>query len=427
MARDMNWKKVLAWAGYDWANSAFATTVMAGFFPLFFKEYWSEGVEATVSTFRWGVANSVSCVLVVALAPLLGAIADQWGARKKLLLFFAALGVAMTGAMYFVAQGYWEMALALYVLAAVGFSVGNVFYDSLILAVAVPQKRDLVSALGYSLGYLGGGLLFALNVVMYQKPAWFGLADPGAAVRVSFVLVAAWWAVFSIPIFLLVDEPRAGVAVAGRRVVRAGLAQLRATFREVRQLRTVFLFLLSYWLYIDGVDTIIRMAVDYGLSLKLEAGSLITALLITQFVGFPAAIAFGKIGERLGAKTGIFIGIGAYVGITVWGYFMNTEGEFYVLAVAIGLVQGGVQALSRSLYSRIIPPSKSAEFFGFYNMLGKFAAVIGPALMGVVGYVTGEVRLSILVVLVLFVSGGLLLYFVDEQEGRRRAERLEAA
>ena len=421
------WKKVLAWAGYDWANSAFATTVMAGFFPVFFKQYWAAGADVTVSTFRLGVANSAASVIVALLAPLLGAFADQGGTKKKFLLFFAVMGMVMTGAMYFVARGDWPVAVLLYVLAAAGFSGGNIFYDALLVSVAEPKRVDFVSALGFALGYLGGGLLFALNMVMVLRPAWFGLADASAAVRVTFVTVAIWWAAFSIPLFLFVDEPRPAAARRGLGAVRAGLAQLRSTFREIRHLRVVFLFLLGYWLYIDGVDTIVRMAVDYGMSLGLESNSLLLALLITQLVGFPAAIAFGKIGEKLGAKTGIYMGLATYVAVTVWAYFMKTEVEFYVLAVAIGLVQGGVQALSRSLYSRIIPPSKAAEFFGFYNMLGKFAAVIGPALMGLVARATGNVRLSILTVLVLFISGAVLLYFVNEEEGRRSAAMLEAA
>ncbi len=421
-APERSW--TVAWAFYDWANSAFATTVMAGFFPIFFKQYWSEGAAATESSFWLGVGNSLASLVIVALAPLLGAIADTGGARKRFLLFFATMGVAMTAALYMVARGDWALALALYVLALIGFSGGNVFYDALLIFVSEERKLDVVSALGYGMGYLGGGLLFAFNVVMTLHPEAFGLADAAAAVRLSFLTTAAWWAVFSLPLLVLVPEPPApGRAPAGT-AIRAGIRQLSTTFGEIRRLRMVGLFLLAYWLYIDGVDTIIRMAVDYGLALGFPANSLIVALLITQFVGFPAAIAFGRLGERLGARTGIFIAIGVYCGITLWGYFLEAVWEFYVLAVTIGLVQGGVQSLSRSFYARLIPADKAGEFFGFYNMLGKFAAVLGPLLMGWVGLVTGSTRVSILAILVLFVAGAVLLYRVDETEGRRMAGRL---
>ena len=399
---------------------------MAGFFPVFFKKYWNVNVAATTSTFRLGLANSIAGIIVVALAPVLGAIADQGGARKKFLLFFAAMGVIMTGSLFFVAQGAWQIAVIVFVLGVVGFSGGNIFYDSLLVSVAPVGKEDMVSAFGYALGYLGGGLLFALNVLMTLNPESFGLADASAAVRVSFLSVAAWWALFSLPVAIWVKEPLVKQKKSGWTMVTGGFQQIKTTFAEIRKLRTVFLFLLAYWLYIDGVDTIVRMAVDYGMSLGFAEKSLILALLIVQFVGFPAAILYGKLGEKLGTKRAILLGIAIYIGVTFWGRFMDSSGEFYVLAVAIGLVQGGVQALSRAFYSRIIPANKAAEFFGFYNMLGKFAAVIGPILMGLVGVITGNPRHSILSIVVLFLAGGIILYFVDEKEGARIAQEMEA-
>lgn len=424
MAREYDLKKVLSWALYDWANSAFATTVMAGFFPVFFKQYWSAGADVTVSTFQLGTANSLASLIVLMFAPVLGAIADRGSAKKKFLLLFATMGIVMTGSLHFVAQGNWGMAAAFYVLATIGFSGGNIFYDSLIVSVVGAKKMDVVSALGFALGYLGGGLLFALNVAMTLTPQTFGLANATEAVRVSFLSVAVWWGVFSIPMFFFVEEPRTGGKLAGWTAVTAGFRQVSATFQEVRKLRVVFLFLIGYWLYIDGVDTIVRMAVDYGMALGFRSDSLIVALLITQFVGFPAALTFGKIGEKLGTKTGIFLGIGVYVVVTIWGFFMKRELEFYALAAAIGLVQGGVQSLSRSFYTRLIPKSQAAEFFGFYNMLGKFAAVIGPFLTGWVSVTTGNPRYSILAILLLFISGAVILSFVNEKEGHRMAEEL---
>jgi UMF1 family MFS transporter len=425
MPPQRGWKQITSWALYDWANSAYATTVIAGLFPVFFKEYWSTGASVGESTLQLGAANSLASIVIVVLAPVLGAIADRGSAKKKFLLFFTAMGVVMTGGLYFVAAGHWQYAAALYVLGTIGFSGGNIFYDALIVNVAEPKRVDFVSALGFALGYLGGGILFAVNVYMTLHPEVFGLADQTTAVRVAFVCVAVWWGLFSLPLLLFVHEPRTAAAGLGWRAVVGGFRQLKATFQEVRRLRVVFLFLLGYWLYIDGVDTIVRMAVDYGMSLGFPSSSLIVALLITQFVGFPAAIAFGKFGERIGAKHALFVGIGVYVAVCIWGYYMDSAAEFYAIAVAVGLVQGGVQALSRSFYTRIIPASKAGEFFGFYNMLGKFAAVIGPLLMGWVSVATGNPRYSILSLIILFGAGAALLYFVDEAKGRAAAAALE--
>ncbi len=418
-------RKILAWTFYDWANSAFAATVMAGFFPLFFKQYWSAGVEVTESTFYLGVANSLASLIIVLLAPVLGAIADRGSHRKRFLVFFAYLGACMTALMPLVAMGEWQWAVLFYVVATIGFSGSVTFYDSLIVFVTRPSRYDQVSALGYAMGYLGGGVLFAVNVWMTLKPEQFGLADAAEAVKVSFVTVGLWWALFTLPLMLWVTEPERRAVAGSGSAIRAGLTQLRDTFREIRALRVVFLFLLGYWCYIDGVDTIVRMAVDYGLSLGFSSDSLIVALLITQFVGFPAAIAFGYLGNRLGPKKGIYIAIAVYSVIVVWASQMDSEREFYGLAIAIGLVQGGIQSLSRSLYARIIPANKTAEFFGFYNMLGKFAAVIGPVMVGWAGMVSGNPRAGILTLLLLFGLGAFFLSRVDLTEGQHRAAELE--
>jgi UMF1 family MFS transporter len=398
---------------YDWASSAFATTVMAGFFPMFFKQFWCAGVEVTTSTLRLGVASSAASLIVAVLAPVLGAVADGSAARRAFLLWFAGVGLAATGALYFVPQARWLLAAVVYVVAILGFSGANVFYDSLLVFVAPPGRRDFVSAFGFALGYLGGGVLFAVNVLMTLYPSAFGLSGPGEAVRVSFLTVSLWWLAFSIPIARYVSEGGAPGAAGGR--VREGLVELRATFRRVRELRTVWMFLIAYWLYIDGVHTIVRMAVDYGLALGFPSNSLIVALLITQFVGFPAALMFGRLGEKAGARTGIFAGIAVYVVVAVWGYRMQSVWEFYVMAGVVGLVQGGVQSLSRSFYASLIPSGQSAQFFGFYNTLGRFAAVLGPLIMGGVSYATGNPRLSIIAIISLFIAGGALLLKVKTQ------------
>jgi MFS transporter, UMF1 family len=415
LIEDYKTRGVVSWALYDWANSAFATTVMSGFFPVFFKQYWSLGVDVNASTFHLGTANSIAGIVVAALAPVLGFMADKGGAKKKFLLFFLVLGVVTTGSLGFIAKGEWQIAVICYALATVGFAGGNIFYDALLVSVSPKSRVDFVSALGYSLGYLGGGALFALNVWMTLSPHSFGLSDPSQAVKASFLTVAVWWGLFSIPLFLFVDEP----AMSGKKqgsVLIAGFDELKNSIRGVRGVPGVSLFLLGYWLYVDGVHTTMVMAVDYGLSLGFDSKALILALLITQIVGFPAAIVFGKIGEKLGTRNGIFIGLTVYVLVAVWGYFMQNQMEFYVLAVAVGMVQGGVQSLSRSLYAKLIPKERAGEFFGFYTMLGKFATIVGPFLMGLASAVTGSARYSILAVILLFLSGGILLYFVPRQE-----------
>ena len=411
---------------YDWANSAFATTVMAGFFPLFFKAYWADPGNPEESTFYLGLANSLASIIVAALAPFLGAIADRGSAKKKFLFTFAFFGIVMTSGLWFVAQGYWQMAVIFYVAASVGFSGGNIFYDSLLPSIADESKVNYASSLGYALGYIGGGLLFLLNVLMFKFPETFGLSDSAAAIKLSFVSVAIWWALFSIPVMLFVREPQIYDRVPLSKAVTLGWKQLRDTLRDIRHLKVVGLFLLAYWFYIDGVDTIIKMAVDYGMSLNFEESALITALLIVQFVAFPAALIYNWIASRIGTKRAIEIAIMAYCFITLLGYFMQTEQHFYVLAILVGLFQGGIQALSRSLYTRLIPAEKAAEFFGFFNMLGKFAAVLGPMLMGSVTLLTGNARLGILSILILFAIGWYLLRKVDISEGERMAREFLA-
>ncbi len=402
-------RSVLSWAFYDWANSAFATTVIAGFFPLFLKSYWASDLKPTESTWYLGNTVAAASIMVMLLAPVLGAIADRSGGRKRYLAGFMCLGVASTAALYFVPYGGWGWALAAYFVGVIGFFGGNVFYDSLILDVAPAQKSDRVSALGYGMGYLGGGLLFALNVTMTLKPQWFGFADQAEAVRVAFLSVALWWFVFAMPLLFGVKEQRGAGGLPLTTAVRQGFRQLIDTFAEVRKYREVWVFLMAYWLYIDGVDTIIHMAVDYGSALGFRSESLITALLLTQFIGFPAAVAFGYIGERWGTLRGIFLGLFVYMGVTLWGYWLQTEWQFYVMACVIGLVQGGVQSLSRAYYARIIPADKASEFFGFYNMMGKFAAILGPLLVAWTAGLTGDSRLAILSILILFVAGTLML------------------
>jgi UMF1 family MFS transporter len=409
---------VIAWALYDWANSAFATTVMAGFFPAFFRQFWSQGVDPTTTTWRLGLANGVAGFLIAVLAPFLGALADRSGRRKQFVMAWTLLGVAATAALYLVGRGQWGMAAVLFVLGTMGFNGGVVFYDALLLQVAAPRDYDRVSALGYALGYLGGGLLFALNVVMTVRPQWFGLTSAAAAVQFSFLTVAVWWLLFSLPLAIVIRE--APVAGRGGGAWREGWQELLGTLRQILHQRPLWLFLLGYWLYIDGVNTVIKMAVDYGMALGLPTASLLAALLLTQFVAFPAALLFGWLGERIGAQRGILIGIGVYAALTLYALFLDSVVEFFAMAVVVGLVQGGVQSLSRSLFGQFVPPGKSAEYFGFYNMMGKFATVLGPLLVGATAALSGNPRYGISSLVLLFAAGGYFLWRVPAPRAAAR-------
>ncbi len=404
-------RSIWGWALYDWANSAYATAVVAGFFPVFLKTYWGPDLPVTESTFYLGLATSIASLAVAVLAPIIGALADRAGWHKRALIVYAATGIVCTLGLSLAAQGQWVLALFLYAIGTLGWSGANALYDALLTTVADEPDFDKVSAFGFSLGYLGGGVLFAACIGLTLHPEILGLAGKAEAVRVGFAAVAVWWAVFSIPLLLWVRQP-APAASQDKASLGAALARLGQTLKTLRSMKTTVLFLLAYWLYIDGVDTIIRMAVDYGLSIGLPDTALITALLLTQFVGFPAAIGFGYLGQRIGAKTGVLLALVVYLGVCVFGFFMETVTEFYALAATVGLVQGGVQALSRSIFARLIPAEQSAELFGFYNMVGKYAAVIGPTLMGWVALATGNPRAGILAVAGLILLGGGLLVVV---------------
>ncbi len=429
-------KTLWGWVLYDCGNSAFATTIMAGFFPVFFKNYWSYQSDINTSTAMLGFGNALAGLLVALMAPVLGAIADNRAYKKGHLAIFACLGCIMTFLLFFPGKGQWPLAILFYALAVIGFSGANSFYDALLPSVTTPEKIDYVSSLGYAVGYLGGGLLFAFNVLMATMPSRFGLASPEQAVRISFLTVAAWWAAFTI-ITLRWVPPEVKPKALFSGAFREGFRKVAFTLKTVRHFKSAWLFLMAYWFYIDGVDTIIRMAVDYGLSLGFQATDLIIALLIVQFIGFPAALAFGKLGERWGARKAIFLGIYLYMGITIWGALMSRKEEFFLLAALIGLVQGGIQALSRSYFARLIPKSQAAEFFGFYNMVGKFAAILGPALVGSTGILVRRLimpvsptatqemyfahlasRWSMASLLILFLVGLFLFYLVGKEESR---------
>ncbi|MCB0341154.1 MAG: MFS transporter [Bdellovibrionales bacterium] len=384
---------------------------MAAFFPVFFKEYWRSGVEVTQSTFELGMGNSVASLCIAVSAPILGAMADAGRRKKRFLGLFTALGVLTTAGLFFAPASDWQWALAFYALAAMGFAGSNIFYDSLLVSVSGRQKMDFVSGLGYALGYLGGSLLLVVNVLMATKPEWFGFSSAAEGIRYSFLTVSLWWAIFSLPLFFMVQEDGAASTLSYGQLIAKSYRQLALTIRSVGQHKALLLFLIAYIFYIDGVNTMIKMAVDYGKALGFPTDNLITALLITNFVAFPATVAFGFFGERFGARKGIYLALAIYIVATSWGHYMQQVYEFYFLAGAIGLVQGGIQSLSRSYYAQMVPEGQEAEYFGFFNTVGKFSAIFGPVLVGYVSQATNNPRSSILVILAFFAVGIILLRF----------------
>ncbi len=423
-------KSIYSWALYDWANSAFATTVMAGFFPIFFAQYWSNPENLSISTFYLGLGNSVASIIVVLLAPILGAIADRGTYKKRFLVFFAFLGVLMTAGLALISQGMWQIALLTYVIATVGFSGANTFYDSLLPAVSNKDNVDYVSAVGYAFGYIGGGILIVINFLMITYPSFFGFADSVEGIKWSFVSVALWWAIFSIPIVLFVKEPKYHKTETALQTIKSGFKQLKNTFNEIRHLKVVFTFLIAYWLYIDGVDTTVRMAADFGITLGFDSTTIMGALVLVQFIAFFATLLYVKFADKIGVKNAIYFAIAAYMVIILSGYFVTEAWHFYVIAGMIGCFQGGIQTLSRSLYARIIPENKSGQFFGFFNMWGKFAAVIGPLLMGSVTLILSNTiddqvlsaRIGLQSIMILFILGALVFSKVNISEGEKIAK-----
>ena len=419
-------RELRAWALYDWANSAFATTVMATILPIFYADVAASPLPEHVRTAYWGYTTAAALLLTALLSPVLGAVADHLGAKKRFLALFAGTGILATALLAVAGEGMWLYVSLVFVAANVGFAAANVFYDSLLPHIARPAELNRVSAAGFALGYVGGGLLLALNLLWITRPGWFGLPDALAATRLAFLSVAVWWLLFSIPLLRGVPEPaRVRRRELGETLptdaLREGFGRLAETFRELRRYRQAFLFLVAFWLYSDGIGTIIKMATIYGREIGIGATDLIGALLLVQFVGVPCTFAFGALADRLGTKGGLYVALGVYTAITVLGFFMTEAWQFWVLAGAVGTVQGGAQALSRSLYASLIPRSRSSEFFAFYSVSGKFAGIVGPALFGAVSQLAGGSRLSILSLIAFFLLGWLLVSRVNLEEGRRMA------
>ena len=417
-----------AWALYDWANSVFMTTVLQ-VFPIYFAKVAAAGLPAADATRRFALATTFSMIVIALLSPALGAMADYAGIKKKMLAAFMGLGVVSTAGLYFVGKGDWVLGAGLFILGNIGITGSFVFYDSLLPHIARENEVDRVSSAGFALGYLGGGLLLAFNLVMIRNLAFFGLSDGASATRLSFLTAAIWWLAFSIPLLLRVPEPHRRLEPdesVGENPVKAAFLRLGETLRELRGFREAFLFLLAFLIYSDGISTIIRMATSYGTEIGIAPDALMGAALLVQFVGIPFALLFGALAGRIGAKRAIFIGLAVYVLITLVGYFMTTAAHFFILAALVGTVMGGSQALSRSLFSTLIPKHKSSEFFAFFSVFDKFAGIVGPALFAGMIAATGSSRPAILALALLFVAGGAILTLVDVEKGQRAAREAEA-
>jgi len=427
---DRAYRKVInSWAMYDWANSAFATTIMAAMFPPFYRALaTAAGVGEADATAYWAYTTSLALLLIAILAPALGAISDHTGGKKVYTAFFAGLGVLATALFVFLGDDTYVLGSILFIFGNVGFAGANIFYESLLPHIAKKGDIDQISTRGYAMGYVGGGILLVINVLWFMKPEWFFMPGTGFALRAAFFSVAVWWTIFSIPLIRNVPEPP--VVRTGREninMIKAGFGRLNHTFRQIRQYKQVLLFLMAFWLYNDGIGTIIKMATAYGDEIGIGLTDMTIALIITQFVGVPFSFGFGWLARRVGTKRSILMGLAVYVLVSIGGFFMQTAIHFYILAFVVGMVQGGTQALSRSLYGAMVPKSQSAEFFGFFSTSSKFAGIAGPLLFGVVSQIAGGSRLSIVSLVIFFIVGGFLLTRVDEQDGIRVAREEDAA
>ena len=422
-------RRINAWSMYDWANSAFATTVMAGFMPIYFRTMAENaGLMGEKATSAWAFTTTFALILIAVLAPALGVMADRMAGKKKFLTVFAVLGAVASMALFIPNGDMYTLAGAIYILGNIGFAGANIFANALLPHIAKKEDMDQVSVKGYALGYLGGGLLLIINVVMFMYPEWFGIPDSEMGVRLSFVTVGIWWILFTIPFWKYVPEPKTAFKekASFRKAFGIGFKEMAKTFQKVKQYPEAFKLLLAFWLYNDGIGTIIKMATAIGDEIGLDQSSMIGALALVQFVGIPFSFAFGGLAKKMGTKKAILLGLGVYCLISIGGFFMSETWHFWVLAFMVGLVQGGTQALSRSLFGRMIPKAKSGEFFGFFSMSDKFAGIFGPMVLGFVALFSGSSQVGIASLIVFFVLGAIMLLRVDEEKGFKDAEVVEA-
>lgn len=426
-------RTIFGWCMYDWANSAFATTILAAILPIYFVSIVPKGgVDITILGFTfhtfatplWSYSITLAMVIVALSAPILGAIADSSRGKRRFLIFFTYLGVLFTALLATVGYGDYLQASFFFIVATVGFAGGNVFYDAFLPEIAAQGERDYVSGKGFAYGYLGGGLLLMINLLMIQKHEWLGIPDMAWGSRLSFLTVGIWWGAFAIPTFLYVRD-RKGMAIEHPHYIRQGFKTVAHTVRKIRYFKELLKFLVSFLIYNDGIQTVIVMAAIYGKEeLHLGVSTLIGCLLMVQIIGFPSSLFMGRLAQRIGEKRTIYICLVVYCLIVIYGYFITKPAEFWVLGFLVGLVQGGSQAISRSLYSSLVPVRNTAEFFGFFAVANRFASIFGPLCFGLVANITGSIRHSILALIAFFLIGLIILITVDVEQGKKAAQRV---
>ncbi|WP_405450349.1 MFS transporter [Paenibacillus sp. HJGM_3] len=415
-------KQIRAWLMYDWANSAFATTMMAAVLPIFYSDVAAATLnDATRATSYWGFTQTIAMLLVAVMTPILGAIADETGSKTRFLRVFTYVGVLASAGFVLVGKGDYILASILFIFGSIGFSGGNAFYDAMLPDLVESKRRDYVSSQGFMYGYIGGGLLLVLNLLMIQMPGLFGIPNTATGTYISFATVAVWWFVFSVPIFRHVKNTGTLEKRSIGYYTQMGFSRVVKTFKHILHYPELVKYLIAFLLFNDGISTIITMATVYGKEIGIKTEDLIAALVITQFVGIPFTLLFGKIADRLGSKASLYISLSIYVLIVALGYFMTSAVHFYALAFMVGLVQGGSQSIARSIFSRLIPAGRAAEFFGFLTVSSKFSSIMGPFVFSIVGIWTGSSRFGILSLILFFLAGIYMLTRVNLEKGQQQA------
>ena len=407
-------KEIKAWISYDLGSSAFATTVLAAFFPIFYNQYWSSNIESVLSAQYLSWTLVISNLTLLFTAPLIGAITDISRSTKKLFVSMVMISIIGTGFLYTLQAGSWLYALIFFGIANYFFSASNVIYDKILVQISSPELFSKISGYGYAWGYFGGGFLFLINACMSLYPELFGLSSQADAIRWSFITVSVWWFIFLIPLAITYKEPSA--KVVENQVIKNSFKNLMNTFISISQYRNAFIFLIAFFLFIDGVHTVVALAATFALNLGLDSSSVIIALLMVQFIAFPSTLMWAYVGEKYSDKFVINFSILIYILIIIYTLFLSNAMEFYILAAMVGFVQGGIQGSSRGLFAKLIPHDKAGEFFGLFNTFGKAGAFMGPALVGLFLALFESVRISLLPILVLFVLGLIVLYFVKTDE-----------
>jgi MFS transporter, UMF1 family len=407
-----------SWVFYDWANSAYSLLITTAIFPLYFKAAANNaGLAATTSTAFWGYANSIATLLVSVCAPILGTIADYQGFKKKFFAFFFTLGIVFTTFLAVVPNSQWLILLICYMLTVIGFAGANIFYDAFLVDVTTEDRMNRISSRGFAMGYIGSTIPFiisiALIILSQQKVIPLSVT---VASQAAFVITALWWGLFTIPMLKNVQQVYYIERVSNP--ISSSFKRMYATFKHIKSYRPLFLFLLAYFFYIDGVDTIITMSTTYGTDLGISSTNLLIILFATQVVAAPFSILYGKLAEKFKGKTMLIVGIFVYIVICTYAYFMKTTLDFWILAMLVASSQGGIQALSRAYFARLVPKENANEFFGFYNIFYKFAAILGPSLVGLTAYITKNTNSGVFSLIILFGIGGFILYRVPESANK---------